>query len=102
MKIMAFATALTLALGALTLPFSESGYNFAYKAAASAQAGTNDFKYDSADIFTADSLLDRAILPDGERIFDHDPILAYTPTTRDWLFKQTAEEVVDNSLYMKQ
>ena len=97
MKIMAFATALTLALGALTLPFSESGYNFAYKAAASAQAGTNDFKYDSADIFTADSLLDRAILPDGERIFDHDPILAYTPTTRDWLFKQTAEEVVDNS-----
>ena len=50
MKIMAFATALTLALGALTLPFSESGYNFAYKAAASAQAGTNDFKYDSADI----------------------------------------------------
>ncbi len=97
MKIMAFATALTLALGALTLPFSESGYNFAYKAAASAQAGTNDFKYDSADIFTADSLLDRAILTDGERIFDHDPILAYTPTTRDWLFKQTAEEVVDNS-----
>ena len=97
MKIMAFATALTLALGALTLPFSESGYNFAYKAAASAQAGTNDFKYDSADIFTADSLLNRAILPDGERIFDHDPILAYTPTTRDWLFKQTAEEVVDNS-----
>ena len=97
MKIMAFATALTLALGALTLPFSESGYNFAYKAAASAQAGTNDFKYDSADIFTADSLLDRAILPDGERIFDHDPILAYTPTTRDYLFKQTAEEVVDNS-----
>lgn len=97
MKIMAFATALTLALGALTLPLSESGYNFAYKAAASAQAGTNDFKYDSADIFTADSLLDRAILPDGERIFDHDPILAYTPTTRDWLFKQTAEEVVDNS-----
>lgn len=97
MKIMAFATALTLALGALTLPLSESGYNFAYKAAASAQAGTNDFKYDSADIFAADSLLDRAILPDGERIFDHDPILAYTPTTRDWLFKQTAEEVVDNS-----
>ena len=97
MKIMAFATALTLALGALTLPLSESGYSFADKAAVSAQAGTNDFKYDSADIFTADSLLDRAILPDGERIFDHDPILAYTPTTRDWLFKQTAEEVVDNS-----
>ena len=97
MKIMAFATALTLTLGALTLPLSESGYSFADKAAVSAQAGTNDFKYDSADIFTADSLLDRAILPDGERIFDHDPILAYTPTTRDWLFKQTAEEVVDNS-----
>ena len=75
MKIMAFATALTLALGALTLPLSESGYNFAYKAAASAQAGTNDFKYDSADIFTADSLLDRAILPDGERILT---------TTRYW------------------
>ena len=36
MKIMAFATALTLALGALTLPFSESGYNFAYKAVAKA------------------------------------------------------------------
>ena len=97
MKIMAFATALTLALGALTLPLSESGYSFADKAAVSAQAGTSDFKYDSADIFAADSLLDRAILPDGERIFDHDPILAYTPTTRDWLFKQTAEEVVDNS-----
>ena len=97
MKIMAFATALTLAFGALTLPLSENGYSFADKAAVSAQAGTNDFKYDSADFFTADSLLDRAILPDGERIFDHDPILAYTPTTRDWLFKQTAEEVVDNS-----
>lgn len=31
MKIMAFATALTLALGALTLPFSESGYNLPTK-----------------------------------------------------------------------
>ena len=51
MKIMAFATALTLALGALTLPFSESGYNFAYKAAASAQAG-----FSSCGIFFASSI----------------------------------------------
>lgn len=57
------------------------------------------FTYDNEDIFVADALLSQATLPDGTRYCNIDPILAFTPTTREWVFKQLAEEIIDNPAY---
>ena len=60
-------------------------------------ANDSSFKYTDPDVFVADSLLGQAYLPDGNRYYAANPILAYDITTRQWTFKRLAEEVVDKS-----
>ncbi len=93
-KLLALAMAVAMSFTSLGSVVSAEEIDTATSRAASTE--TYVFDYNSADIFTAEALLGRAVMPDGSRFVNNDPILAYNPTTRDWIFEQLARNVVDN------
>lgn len=95
-RLAAGLTALCFIAGAVCEPVAELGLNaFGNDVVASADR-VDGFAYKSEDIFVADSMLQQATLPDGTKYFQHTPVLAYDPTTREWVFKQLAEEIIDD------